>query len=62
MTCAWWDEIYINEAFGSIGGYLGLHLAQSNDQIIYQWEDEYMVDETFLGLAADSLPTSRPMG
>ena len=23
ITCPWWDEIYINEAYGSIGGYLG---------------------------------------
>ena len=26
ITCPWWDEIYINEAWGSIGGYLGMHL------------------------------------
>mgnify|MGYP000295901247 CR=1 FL=1 len=23
VTCHWWDEIYINEAFGSIGGFMG---------------------------------------
>ena len=28
VTCDWWDEIYINEAFGSIGGFLGLIMAK----------------------------------
>ena len=24
ITCSWWDEIWINEAFADIGGYHGL--------------------------------------
>ena len=65
VTCAWWDEIYINEAFGSIGGYLGLRLAESNtdptNPLEYAWEDEYLATQGFSGLVTDGRNTSRPM-
>ena len=59
VTCDWWDEIYVNEAFGSIGGYLGLSMTSSEAQ--YQWEDEYMCSQTFSGMVTDSRNNSRPM-
>jgi aminopeptidase N len=40
---------------------INITLNESNDEIDYQWEDEYLGSETFLGLVADSLPTARPM-
>ena len=61
VTCPWWDEIYINEAFGSIGGYLGLIYGKSNDEIDYQWEDEYLYSQTYSGLVSDGRTTNRPM-
>jgi len=42
VTANWWDELYINEAFGTIGGYLGLTYGESNSLINYQWEDEQL--------------------
>ena len=61
VTCDWWDEIYINEAFGSIGGYLGLVWANETTGAEYQWEDEYLCSQTFSGMNTDSRNTSRPM-
>ena len=61
VSCPWWDEIYINEAFGSIGGYLGLIYGKSNNEIDYQWEDEYLYGQTYSGLNYDGRITSRPM-
>ena len=61
VTCDWWDEIYINEAFGSIGGYLGLIWANETTGAEYQWEDEYLCSQTFSGMNTDSRNTSRPM-
>lgn len=61
VSCPWWDELYINEAFGSIGGYLGLIFAKSNDEIDYQWEDEYLQGQTYSALITDGRPNSRPM-
>ena len=43
VTCDWWDEIYINEAFGSIGGYLGLSMTGTDAE--FQWEDEYLCSQ-----------------
>ena len=62
VTCPWWDEIYINEAFGSIGGYLGLIYSKSHEKINYQWEDEYLIDEGYLGMYTDGTIFSRPSG
>ena len=59
VTCDWWDEIYINEAFGSIGGYLGLSFTNSSTGAVYQWEDEYVCSQTFSGMITDSRNTSR---
>lgn len=61
VTCPWWDEIYINEAFGSIGGYLGLIYSKSHEKINYQWEDEYLIDEGYSGMYTDGTIFSRPM-
>ena len=61
VTCPWWDEIYINEAFGSIGGYLGMRFAKSNETYQYAWEDEYLATQGFQGLEYDGRNTSHPM-
>ena len=59
VTCDWWDEIYVNEAFGSIGGYLGLSMTGTEAE--FQWEDEYLCSQTFSGMITDSFNSSRPM-
>ena len=59
VTCDWWDEIYVNEAFGSIGGYLGLSMTGTEAE--FQWEDEYLCSQTFSGMNTDSYNSSRPM-
>ena len=61
VTCPWWDEVYINEAFGSIGGYLGMFLAESMAEVDYDWEAEYLATQTFDGLEFDGKNSSRPM-
>ena len=53
--------IRVNEAFGSIGGYLGLVWANETTGAEYQWEDEYLCSQTFSGMNTDSRNTSRPM-
>ena len=61
VTCPWWDEIYINEAWGSIGGYLGPRLAQSNADTDIAWEEDYLATQGFSGLDTDGRLSSRPM-
>ncbi|CBY34741.1 unnamed protein product [Oikopleura dioica] len=61
ITCKWWDEIYINEAWGSIGGYLGLQQAESMNNVQYEWEDEYLTTQGYSGFTYDGRNTSRPM-
>ena len=57
ITCSWWDEIWINEAFADIGGYLGLRYAEPS----WNWESEFNTYEMFTALRADALTTSRPI-
>ena len=61
VTCPWWDEIYINEAWGSIGGYLGPRLAKSNVDTDIAWEEDYLATQGFSGLDTDGRLSSRPM-
>ena len=61
VTCPWWDEIYINEAWGSIGGYLGPRLANSNEDTDIAWEEDYLATQGFSGLDTDGRLSSRPM-
>ncbi|CBY18303.1 unnamed protein product [Oikopleura dioica] len=61
ITCKWWDEIYINEAWGSIGGYLGLQQAESMNNVQYEWEDEYLTTQGYSGFTYDGRNTSRPI-
>ena len=57
ITCSWWDEIWINEAFADIGGYFGLRYAEP--EII--WENQMVFKELFTALRADASITSRPI-
>ena len=57
ITCSWWDEIWINEAFADIGGYLGLRYAEPT----WNWETEFTVHELYSALRADSTINSRPL-
>ena len=57
VTCTWWDEIWINEAFADIGGYLGLRYAEPT----WNWESEMTTYELFTALRADATTNSRPI-
>ena len=57
ITCTWWDEIWINEAFADFGGYLGLRWAEPE----WDWKAEFFIDEFTVGLRADHTITSRPL-
>merc|ERR1711892_1149068 len=57
ITCTWWDEIWINEAFADIGGYLGLRYAEPT----WNWESEMTTYELYTGLRADATVNSRPI-
>ena len=57
ITCSWWDEIWINEAFADIGGYLGLRYAEPT----WNWESEMNTYEMFTALRADATTNSRPI-
>ena len=57
ITCEWWDEIWINEAFADIGGYLGLRYAEPS----WNWESEFTVHELYGALRADAMTNSRPL-
>ena len=57
ITCSWWDELWINEAFADLGGYFGLRYA--HPEII--WENQFVFKELFVSLRADALVTSRPI-
>jgi aminopeptidase N len=45
ITCTWWDELWINEAFADYGGYLGLIWAEPT----WNWKNEFIQNEWFAG-------------
>ena len=49
VTCDWWDNLWINEAFADLGGYLGLRWAEPT----WNWRSEFYVDE-FTGTVRNS--------
>ena len=57
VTCTWWDEIWINEAFAEIGQYLGLRYAEPT----WNWESEMTTYELFTALRSDATTNSRPI-
>ena len=57
VTCTWWDELWINEAFADLGGYLGLRYAEPE----WNWKNEFLVGEVYTGLRADDYIDSRPI-
>ena len=57
VTCSWWDEIWINEGFADIGGYLGLRYAEPT----WNWVNEFWNSQHMNGLRVDARPTTRPL-
>ena len=57
VTCSWWDEIWINEGFADIGGYLGLRYAEPT----WNWYNEFWNSQHMNGLRVDARPTTRPL-
>ena len=57
VTCTWWDEIWINEAFADLGGYIGLRYSEPE----WIWENEMVMYELFRGLRPDGTIESRPI-
>ena len=47
--------------FYNINKILGLIYGKSNDEIDYQWEDEYLYGQMYSGLTYDGTTRSRPM-
>ena len=44
-----------------MGGYFGMRFAESDNELEYAWEDEYLATQGFSGLVYDGRNTSRPM-
>jgi len=57
ITCTWWDEIWINEAFADLGGYLALKWAEPT----WNLENEFIINELFRALRFDDRTGSRPL-
>lgn len=38
VTCSWWDEIWINEAFANLGGYFGMRYSDPD----WIWENIFI--------------------
>ena len=38
VTCSWWDEIWINEAFANLGGYFGIRYSDPD----WIWENIFI--------------------
>jgi len=47
VTCQWWDELWLNEAFASYFAYVGLEESQNE---LLEWEPETKTGSWDLGV------------
>ena len=57
ITCTWWDELWINEAFAEMGAYLALSYFEPEWNAI----NEIVEWDLFYALRSDALIYSRPI-
>jgi len=57
VGCDYWDELWISEAFATLGGFLALQFVEPS----WKWEDEFWYRYTKGGLKFDSTKYSHPI-